>query len=560
MVITPVKIDELTYGYNLDGNGNLINNKLNHIDDPVSSLLCSYDIDDQSQDNYLYDAIGNLTKDNAEGIDNIEWNAYGKIKKIIRTFSSAEKSLEFVYDAQGNRVCKIVKPRYANMDGTKTRDEWDTYNSASWLYTFYVRDASGNIMTTYTKTGSEIENNVLKLDEVMLYGSSRIGTREVNTLLSGLTIPTTTFSRALGLKRYEVSNHLGNVLVTFTDRKYQIQSTGVVTGYGTYIASSQDYYPFGMIMNGRNWNTSGYRFGFNGQEKDNEIYGDGNATTALFWEYDPRIGRRWNLDPQPQESISDYTVLENSPLINIDILGDKVTTTVERYKKMKDGTEKKLSKFSLRRADRIEIKNVVSGMKIYDATKRVKKSVLDKAANEIQQEITDYWNTSPNKNGADENGYKTNSRGQKLKVTTVFEENIQVVDDPTTIKIDDHVIAIVSENNLNDGMTVYGGVGSNIMLATKVDLSGMDGSFAHEWGHVAGLDDIRLYRKGIEETHIMYNRVAVFNWFKYRPQLQRDNLSIGKMPHPHYNELKRAFRGHPNYHDFSEFIKRYKNR
>jgi len=146
----------------------------------------------------------------------------------------------------GNRVCKIEKP----------------YNltSTGWKYTFYVRDASGNIMTTYTKTGSEIENNVLKLDEVMLYGSGRIGTREIGVGLTSITIPTVKFSRTLGLKRYEIGNHLGNVLTTFTDRKYQIQNTGVVTGYKTYIASAQDYYPFGMIMNERKWNTSGYRF------------------------------------------------------------------------------------------------------------------------------------------------------------------------------------------------------------------------------------------------------------------------------------------------------------
>jgi RHS repeat-associated protein len=183
----------------------------------------------------------------------------------------------------GNRVCKIEKP----------------YNltSTGWKYTFYVRDASGNIMTTYTKTGSEIENNVLKLDEVMLYGSSRIGTREVNALLSDLTVPTTTFSRSLGLKRYEVSNHLGNVLVTFTDRKYQIQNTGVVTGYKTYIASAQDYYPFGMIMNERNWNTSGYRFGFNSKEKDNETYGTGNEYDYGFRIYNPRIGKFLSVDP-----------------------------------------------------------------------------------------------------------------------------------------------------------------------------------------------------------------------------------------------------------------------
>jgi len=339
---TPVKIDGLTYGYNLDGNGKLINNRLRNIKDTRSSSLCDYDIDDQNDDNYLYDAIGNLTKDNAEGIDNIEWNAYGKIKKIIRTFSSAEKSLEFVYDAQGNRVCKIVKPRFANMDGTKTRDEWDTYNSANWLYTFYVRDASGNIMTTYTKTGSEIENNVLKLDEVMLYGSSRIGTREVNTLLSDLTVPVTKFSRALGLKRYEIDNHLGNVLATFTDRKKQVQSGSSVTGYETYIASSQDYYPFGMIMNGRNWNTSGYRFGFNGMENDNEVKGIGNSLDFGARIYDSRIGRWLSVDPLFKEyaPVSPYAISLNNPIIFKDENGEYVEGIDGKpvtYTRTKDG-------------------------------------------------------------------------------------------------------------------------------------------------------------------------------------------------------------------------------
>jgi hypothetical protein len=43
--------------------------------------------------------------------------------------------------------------------------------------------------------------------------------------------------------------------------------------------------------------TAGYRYGFNGQQKDEEIAGKGNHNTALFWEYDMRLGRRWNVDP-----------------------------------------------------------------------------------------------------------------------------------------------------------------------------------------------------------------------------------------------------------------------
>jgi len=65
------------------------------------------------------------------------------------------------------------------------------------------------------------------------------------------------------------------------------------------------------------------RFGFNGQEKDQEIYNNQSTTTATFWEYDGRIGRRWNLDPKPQIFISDFACFGNNPLSFSDLLGDK---------------------------------------------------------------------------------------------------------------------------------------------------------------------------------------------------------------------------------------------
>ena len=65
-----------------------------------------------------------------------------------------------------------------------------------------------------------------------------------------------------------------------------------------------------------------YRFGFNGQEKDQEIYNNQSTTTATFWEYDGRIGRRWNTDPKPTIGISDYACFANSPIMCGDHLGD----------------------------------------------------------------------------------------------------------------------------------------------------------------------------------------------------------------------------------------------
>ena len=67
-----------------------------------------------------------------------------------------------------------------------------------------------------------------------------------------------------------------------------------------------------------------YRFAFNGQEKTDEIAGAGNHNTAEFWEYDTRIGRRWNLDPKPTFGISDYAAFLNSPIWFSDLLGDTV--------------------------------------------------------------------------------------------------------------------------------------------------------------------------------------------------------------------------------------------
>ena len=74
----------------------------------------------------------------------------------------------------------------------------------------------------------------------------------------------------------------------------------------------------------------GYRYGFNGQECSDEVYGKGNLNTALFWEYDTRLGRRWNLDPVVQISISNYAAFRNNPILFVDPFGDEVDTKLDR--------------------------------------------------------------------------------------------------------------------------------------------------------------------------------------------------------------------------------------
>ena len=53
---------------------------------------------------------------------------------------------------------------------------------------------------------------------------------------------------------------------------------------------------------------------------DNEVYGTGNLTTAEFWQYDTRLGRRWNVDPAfaLKPWMSPYHAFSNKPILNVD--------------------------------------------------------------------------------------------------------------------------------------------------------------------------------------------------------------------------------------------------
>jgi len=124
-----------------------------------------------------------------------------------------------------------------------------------------------------------------------------------------------------GDKLFELSNHLGNVLVTVNDKKLGISlNNTTIDHFNPQVESAQDYYPYGMVQPGRGVNLDGYRYGFNGQEKSDEVAN--GSTTALFWEYDSRIGRRWNVDPKPNVGVSGYNTFGGNPIWFSDILGD----------------------------------------------------------------------------------------------------------------------------------------------------------------------------------------------------------------------------------------------
>jgi len=130
--------------------------------------------------------------------------------------------------------------------------------------------------------------------------------------------------RVVGEKLYELTDHLGNVRTTITDRKMAtFDSNWLITGFTADITSANDYFPFGSEMPGRSYNSGEYRFGFNGMEKDDEVKGQGNSLDFGARIYDPRIGRWEKTDPLEVRfpSKSPYVSFNNNPLFFVDMDG-----------------------------------------------------------------------------------------------------------------------------------------------------------------------------------------------------------------------------------------------
>jgi RHS repeat-associated protein len=64
------------------------------------------------------------------------------------------------------------------------------------------------------------------------------------------------------------------------------------------LVSAQGYEAFGSLLPGRNYSSGSYRFGFQGQEKDDEVHGStGTSINYEYRTYDPRIARFMSIDP-----------------------------------------------------------------------------------------------------------------------------------------------------------------------------------------------------------------------------------------------------------------------
>lgn len=280
-------LDNLTYHYDAQ------TNRLNHIDDSQATAY-ALDLEDQDSDNYTYDSKGRLQTDAAEQIDELEWMPNNQLKTVTQN----GQTISFQYNGKGQRVVKRADNRT----------------------TYYVRDDMGNILSVY-----EIADGETRWTYAPIVGAGRIGVFTPNERMDGVVPDTSVQIR--GQRRYELTNHLGNVQALVSDRKIPASSTEFTAD----ILNASDYYPFGMPMPGRQELAQDYAFGFQGMEQDNEIKGLGNSYTTEFRQYDPRVGRWLSVDLITKHFESPYAGFFNNPNEFTDPLGLDNVRYVYRY-------------------------------------------------------------------------------------------------------------------------------------------------------------------------------------------------------------------------------------
>jgi RHS repeat-associated protein len=99
---------------------------------------------------------------------------------------------------------------------------------------------------------------------------------------------------------------------------------GALDYYTADVKNYADYYPFGSLEPNRHGGETGYRYGFNGMEMDDEVKDlPGTSYNFKYRVHDPRVGRFLSLDPLSKEYPwnSPYAFAENKVIRYVELEG-----------------------------------------------------------------------------------------------------------------------------------------------------------------------------------------------------------------------------------------------
>jgi RHS repeat-associated protein len=91
-----------------------------------------------------------------------------------------------------------------------------------------------------------------------------------------------------------------------------------------------DYSPFGVLLPERSVNAGDFRYGFQGQERDDEVKGEGNSVNFKYRMHDPRVVRFFAVDPLAAKYPynGSYNFSENRVIDGVELEGKEVDLNV----------------------------------------------------------------------------------------------------------------------------------------------------------------------------------------------------------------------------------------
>ena len=243
-ILPPIKIDDLTYNYDVNSN------KLIKVTDNPTTAISGFIDGANLPIEYTYDANGNMITDVNKGITSITYNHLNLPIKI--NFGSTN-FIQYLYDGYGIKLAKIV----TQSSVITTTDYLDGFQ--------------------YKKVGAA----AVTLD----FFAHNEGYADNN------------FNYV-----FQFKDHLGNLRLSYGD----LNNNGLITN--SEILEENNFYPFGLKHNGYNNNINSinsalnYKFGgnefqdelgLNVYDYDNRIY---DQAIGRFWQMDPLAeqGRRWS--------------------------------------------------------------------------------------------------------------------------------------------------------------------------------------------------------------------------------------------------------------------------
>ena len=288
--------------------------------------------------NVSYDKVGNILTLNRKGHTNTTATVFGNMDMLAYTYNGGNKlkkvtdtanddfgfkdgtntNDDFEYDANGNMI----------IDRNKGITSI-TYNHLNLPETVTVVSSShtGNINYIYNATGAKMKKIVTEGSSVTTteYASNYIyknGNLQFFNHTEGYVE-----KEADGYKYiYQFKDHLGNIRLSFKDAN----KNGLITQ--DEIVEENNYYPFGLKHKGYNVALRGrnHNYDYLGQERQEEL--GLNWVTFRHRNGDPAMGRFFGIDPVSADyvSISTNQFAHNNPVWKIELEGlEGVTTTGE---------------------------------------------------------------------------------------------------------------------------------------------------------------------------------------------------------------------------------------